>query len=240
MAELEITADEILEVGEAMEQLIPPIPTSYNGVMLVNPQLLHTFEIGRLQTEYAAKDGILRRTYRKATIEVYAGDGWLLELGIPVVPAELGYRVNVLQKVPLNSDRDNVPPSFVDHIAVEVINEMADTLTDEEATEPWVQKALADGRIKKGAFDTAIRKRFGDKAVFAVPGDPQANAAAEAAGYHVIHGRTMSADMRSNAKKYETLERSADIFPGLKPDELAQTREGKCPTCGRSLANKDG
>jgi hypothetical protein len=238
-ADIPMTDVELDEVNEAMQGLIPPVATTYNGVGLISPQMLHKFDVPRLQTEHSGDDGILRRTFRKAEVEVYAapdGKGELLELGIPVVEAPFGYRVNVLQKVPLNSDRDNVPPGFIDTLQVAVVNEMVDDISDEASREPWVQKAMADSRIKADVFAKGIRKRFGDKAVRAVPGDPQANAAAEAAGYHVIHGGAMAGGAWDNVRKHGTLETTSVVFPGLKPEQLAAQVKGKCPTCGHSLA----
>lgn len=237
-AEIKMTREEYAEVCDSIKHLIPPVHTTFNGAELDRPDSLARFDV-KLPTEIADSDGQIRRTVRTATVEVYEsldGHGELLELGVPVVETDNGYRVNVLQKVPLNVDRDNVTPAFIKAINVAVLNHMHDQLTPEAAAAPWTQEAAGDARAAKDAVRTVIAKRFGERAVIATPGDPIANATAERMGFTVIPGGALSADTWSNVRKHELLKPSAKVFPTPSADALAAANEaagGKCPLCGK-------
>lgn len=234
-AEIRLTRDELAEVNDAMRQLVPPVPTLYNGVDLDRPSPVCSFET-KLPTEIADADGQLRRTVRQAKVEAYAaedGQGRLLEMGIPVVETENGYRVNVLQKIPLTFDRDNVQPSFLRAIQAALLNHVHQELTPEEAAKPWVQEAAGDARATPEAVKAMVVKRFGDRAVVANPGDPLANANAAASGYTVIPGGALSADAWANVRKHELILPSSKVFPSPKPEEMAEANAGKCPLCGK-------
>lgn len=231
--EIRMTRDEMREAAEQMLRLIPPIPTSFNGRRIERPEPIHTFE-ATLPTVTVDADGYLKPSRRKCVIELYAGDGEILELGIPVVECDLGYRVNVLQKVPLNSDRDNVPPSFVKALRVEILNEMHDRI--EDVGEPWVSEAISDARCKGEAVRSVVRGRFGERAVVAVPGDPVANATAESRGYTVVHGGALPAGAWANVRKHEIVPASSKLFPSPtaeQTEKAAEMMEGKCPLCGK-------
>lgn len=232
---ISMTRDELAQVEQDVARLIAPVPTTFNGRTLDQPKLLKTLQ-AKLPTELADADGAIRRSTRVATIELYSADdatGEILELGIPVVEAEIGYRVNVLQKIPLNLDRDNVTPTFLKALRVAVVNAMAEQLPEDVASEPWVMDAIADSRINRDAFAEIQKKRFGDRAVVATPGDPVANAQAEANGFTVIHGGAMSAGAWANARKFESLPAASAVFPTPKPQELAGRK--LCPACNRPM-----
>lgn len=237
-AEIRMTRDEFSDVCDRMLHLIPPVRTTFNGVEIDRPDSIARFDV-KLPTEIADTDGLLRRTVRTATVEVYeATDGGeLLELGIPVVELDAGYRVNVLQKIPLNMDRDNVNPGFVRAIQAALLNHVHEQLTPDEAAKPWAQEAAGDARASRAAVKSIIKTRFGDHAVIATPGDPVANARAEAAGFTVIPGGALSGDLWANIKKNDVLLPSSKVFPTPRPDQVAAQREGAgtCPTCGRSF-----
>jgi len=233
VAEIRMTRDELDDVNEQMRRLIPPVNTTYNGKPIGTPAMLAKFET-KLPTEIAGDDG-LRRTVRTATVEVYEGDGQVLELGIPVVETDNGYRVNVLQKIPLNMERDNVTPGFLRTLNAALLNVVHDHLTADEAAAPWAQEAASDSRATPAAVKSVIAKRFGERAVIATPGDVMANANAEAAGFTVIPGGAMPAGLWANIRKHELLTPAGQAFPTPKPEDLAERAKGKCPLCGKSL-----
>jgi hypothetical protein len=220
-----------------MRRMIPPVSTTIDGVEIERPDSLCRFTT-RLPTEIADADGNLRRTMRQCEVEVYEGDesGEILEMGVPVVECDMPYRVNVLQKIPLNMDRDNVTPAFLKALQADVLNHMHDQLDAEEACESWVVEAAADARASTQAVDAVVRQRFGERAVIAVPGDPIANAQAEANGYTVVHGGSMSSGMWANVKKAGALLPASQVFPTMSAEQRAQAaaaRGGACPMCGR-------
>ena len=169
-----------------------------------------------------------------AHFEVYdlGGDtGEILEMGIPVVECSMPFRINVLQKVPLNSDRDNVPPAFLRQLQVAVLNHMHDRLNEERVTEAWVDEASGDGGASKDAVAGVVRKRFGERAVSATPNDPTANARAEVNGYTVIPGGAMNRGLWSNARNHGLVIPASQVFPSPSPRQQAAAT--RCPTCGR-------
>jgi len=235
-AEIRMTRDELGEVGEAVRRLIPPVPTRFNGQLLDQPAPLVTFET-KLPTEIADAEGQLRRSVRLARVEVFetCGPGELLELGIPVVETDNHYRVNVLQKIPLNSDRDNVSPAFLRAIQAALLNHVHGQLDPEQAAEPWVQEAAGDARATADAVREVLAKRFGDRALVATPNDPMANAQAEAAGFTVVPGGALSAGTWANVRKHGLLVPASKAFPTPKPEVLAERNQNLCPTCQRPL-----
>ena len=88
----------------------------------------------------------------------------LYEMGLPVVETGDKWHVNIGQKVPLNRDRDNVRPAYLQAVRVAVLNAAYDLLTtDEEATAGWVKLAGADHRCSDEAIKHLVRLRFGEK-----------------------------------------------------------------------------
>lgn len=237
LAEIRMTRDELEACVDAMRRLLPPVATTFNGRELLRPDSLATFRV-KLPTEIADADGLLRRTTATATVEVFeAGDGAgeLLELGVPVVETDNGYRVNVLQKVPLNMDRDNVTPGFLRAVNAAVLNHLHEHLSPEAAAAPWAQEAAGDARATPEAVKAVLVKRFGERAVIATPGDPTANAMAEAAGFTVIPGGAMSGDAWANVRKHELLVPAGKAFPTPSAEDLAKRAASKqaCPLCGK-------
>lgn len=236
-AEMRMTRSEYEDALAFVQRMIPPVETTLNGVPIPRPDSLCRFST-RLPTEIADADGNLRRTIRTCEVEVFdAPDGGeILEMGVPVVDCDMPYRVNVLQKIPLNMDRDNVTPAFLKSLQAEVLNHMHDRLDSEEACEAWVAEAAADARASTEAVGSVVRQRFGDRAVIAVPGDPLANAQAEASGYTVVHGGAMSSGMWANVRKGNTLLPSSRVFPtptAAERKNIAEAAGGTCPLCGR-------
>jgi hypothetical protein len=212
---------------DGMQRLIPPagIRTHFTvaGTEIDLPvrQQIASFYTS-LPTEIADGEGILRRAIRKTSVEVYEpldGEiGALYEMGIPVVETGDRYHVNVGQKVPLNLDRDNVPPSYLRDIRTLVLNAVHDRITDgETANAAWVREALADENVAPEAVSTVVQLRFGQKAVAFDPSDPEANNQAVAHGYTVVHGRQMSKAEWGNVRRTEMLAPAGRVFPTAKP-----------------------
>lgn len=244
--EVRMTRDEYEACCDQVRRLIPPVVTdkgpngvtTFNGRQIVRPELVAEF-ITRLPTEIAGEDGQMRRTTDKAAVQVFEASegGDILELGVPVVESDNGYRVNVLQKIPLNMDRDNVTPAFLRAVNAALLNELHQHMTPEAAAAPWAQEAAGDARATPQAVKSVIEKRFGERAVIATPNDPIANAQAEAAGYTVIPGGALSGDLWGNIRKHQLLTPSSQVFPTPKPEDLAklQAQKQPCPTCGRPM-----
>lgn len=232
--EIRMTRDELEEVCDSMRTLIPPVQTTFNGREIMRHDSAGSFDV-KLPTEIADADGQLRRTVRVTTVKVYesSGPGDILELGVPVVETDNGYRVNVLQKIPLNMDRDNVTPAFLRSVNVALLNFLHEQITPEQASAPWAQEAAGDSRAQREAVQSVVKARFGERAVVATPNDPIANARAEAAGFTVIPGGAMSGDAWANVRKHDLLTSTGKLFPSLTPEQQAKVAATACPLCGK-------
>ena len=140
-----MTREEYPEVCDYLRSLLLPenVVVTFNGDRLLPRKPLRTFEAS-LETLVADDAGVMRPRVRKTQVSIYeALPGEvpsLYEMGLPVVETGDKWHVNVGQKVPLNRDRDNVKPAYLQAVRVAVLNAAYDLLTtDEEATAALVQ-----------------------------------------------------------------------------------------------------
>lgn len=186
-----LTKAEVAAVERLIYRLLPPdgVKTTFNGKEIPRREPRYIFEIS-LRTERADDEGYLRPTTRKTTVQVFErqGDevGSLYELGIPVVETGDSYHVNIEQKVPLNTDRDNVPPSFMRDVRAAVLNAIHSELDSETAGEKWIDDAMEDESIEPDAVQSVVTARYGERVVTADPSDREAEKIAVAEGYTVI------------------------------------------------------
>src|ERR1035437_6520899 len=144
---LRMTNEEIEHCAGMMRQLISPanIATLFNGEV-IPPRSPVATTTAALPTEIADEEGYLRRTSRKTAIEIYEPEpdetATLYEMGIQVVETGDRWHVNVTQKIPLNVDRDNVPPSYMALIRTVVVEATRERLTVEDANSTWVRDAI--------------------------------------------------------------------------------------------------
>jgi hypothetical protein len=215
---VKMTRDEIATTVEAVKQLIPPehISTTFNGKKLERPKMIRSIEM-RLPTFVADAEGCLRPTIRTTQVEVFlpreGEKAKLYEMGIPVVETGDKYHYNVCQKVPLNMDRDNVPPAYLQTLRTLALNETFDLLDKEEANDPWVRAASADKRCKAEATSVIADFRFGQKRVAYDPSDPEANNAAVANGYTLVTGGMASKQEWDNMKAADLIRPAGQVCP---------------------------
>lgn len=202
-ATVRLNKDEQEEVARLVDTLIPPagITTTYNGEIVQPREADRSFD-ATLPTEVADQEGILRPSRRKTAVEVYTPWGTeephIYEMGIPVCEHDGKYHVNVMQKVPLNFNRDNVTPAYLRQLREVVLDNTFDLLTQEEAHKPWVAEALPNASNE--AVQRVITERFGEKVVIFDPSCPEANKRAVEQGYAVIHGRQLPSGTFSRVK----------------------------------------
>jgi hypothetical protein len=121
---------------------------------------------------------------------------------LPVVAVGDKWHVDIQQKVPLNLERDNVSPSYLQSVRVAVVNEMAGFLTEDDASSTWVRQAAGDSRVNAPAFNGIMDLRFGDMRVTQDPSDPEANLIAASRGYLVIGSAALSREEWENVRRF--------------------------------------
>jgi hypothetical protein len=229
-ATMRMTREDAIEAFHELDRLITPthIRTviTFEGFGEDVQGYIHTAPRGnctrfeaQLQTELAGEDGVIRQTERIAEVEAWrigATDGWLYEMGIPVVEIGGPFNVNVTQKVPLNVDRDNVRPAFLRRVRAHVLNEAFVHITSEDdARAPWVDEAMGSQNPKPTA--DALRHimdlRFGKKRVAYDPSDKEGSQIAMSKGYTVVHGGSLPADVWENVRETETIRPAGKVTP---------------------------
>jgi hypothetical protein len=204
---MRMTREELAEVEAAVQRLIPPIGcgTVFNGTALPSREVLRKFE-ATLPTDISDEEGYLRRTQRKTEVTIHEVQkdetATLYEMGIPVVELSGGepWHVNVHQKIPLNVDRDNVTPAYLQTVRVLLANEMKDSLSKEGADQVWVNAATEDERIDSQAVETVLDHRFGKKRAIFDASDPEANKQLMNEGFSIIHGGSLSKGQWNNVR----------------------------------------
>ena len=133
-AEIPLTAGEYEAMIGTIRSLLPPagIETSLNGEVIPARPLVRSVE-ATLPTEISDGAGNLRPTRRKTVIELFdplpGAAAGLYEMGIPVVETGDRWHYNILQKVPMGFDRDNVTPAYLSAVRTAVFNATHDLLT---------------------------------------------------------------------------------------------------------------
>jgi len=215
--------EERVSVVAAFMKLIPPVgvvTTMNDSTVLPARAALRVVE-ATLPTEIADDEGVLRRSSRKTSVEIYeplpGETASVYEMGIPVVETGDRFHYNVLQKVPLNSDRDNVTPSYLRELRTLALNAAYETVKGEEAASPWVRDAAEDGNVSLSAVHHVVTERFGEKRVISDPSDPEGTKLAASMGYTVIAPGSLSKDEWSNVKKWAAALPAGQVTPSPKP-----------------------
>lgn len=223
---LRMTRAEAMEMVQAIQSVIPPagmrvaflcsIDGRESSAELRRRRPLSTFA-ATLATEIADDEGYLRATRRQTVVEVHeCGVGEtakIYEMGIPVVETGDAWHVNVMQKVPLSFDRDNVTPAYLRTLRAEVANHMRTALTPEIAAKPWVSDALASGQLEDDAVRSIITARYGEKVVVRDPSDAEGTKNAVSQGYQVIEPGSFDKDQWAAIRKAEAALPAGRVTP---------------------------
>lgn len=221
---LRMTDAELAETERVVRSLIAPagFVTLFNGHPLYSREWVTEFH-ATLPSELADMDGYLRPTRRLTSVEVYEPEDGetptLYEMGIPIVETGDRFHVNVMQKVPLNTDRDNVTPSYLRDLRALVLNETANLLTEDDSGEKWIDDALADDLVDPRAVERTLELRFGEKRVIFDPSDLEANRIATSKGYTVIPGNALSKGAWGNVRRAEAALPAGQVTPSPKAYE---------------------
>lgn len=201
-----------------LKRLIAPIPTTINGVTMTADTPLNTIS-ATLPTMVANEHGDFTRTERMTTVVVYpinaVRPAAIYEMGIPVVDIDLPWSLDVQQKVPLNRDRDNVTPAYLQQLQVLAFNAMYCEMEPREFKNDWARAAAGDERAMPIAVNHSLEQRFGAKRVAYDPSDQEANRIAMSKGYTVVHGGSLSGGEWANARL--TTKPAGQVTPSPKP-----------------------
>jgi hypothetical protein len=219
---IRLKKEEVQRIEEAVRQVIMPpgITIYFNGEMNGAWDPVKIFG-GTLATVITDDEGYLRPTRRKTDIEVYEIDGdetpHLYELGIPVVPIDCTWHINVVQKVPLNSDRDNVTPAYMRELLALVLNEMHERMSKETTKAAWINEALETGGIDKAAVDTVMTGRYGKKRMTQDPSDREAEKFGMSQGYTVIPSGSYTKPQWKTIRESGTVLPAGQVTPSPRP-----------------------
>ena len=183
------------------QNIIPPKDVEFlvNGKVIDRLPIYKSF-IEELPSITKDDEGNLVKTKRKTEIELFKTDEhFIYEMGIPVVSTDIGFSINVNQKIPLSKDRDNVSPSYLKKLKTYILNHTSSDLSEEETKSSWVQEALenADTHAVKDVIDV----RYGDDAVVFDVKDHEANKKAFADDKNVITGGSFNSQVWDNIRK---------------------------------------
>jgi len=211
------------EVVTALQNLIVPdgVTLHVNGIVVGRHAPVKVISDVTLPTEIADDEGILRRSARQCKVEIHRefgslDGGWIYEMGIPVVETGDKYVVNILQKVPLNMERDNVTPAYLRAIRTLVVNHMFDDLNPGDAATSLVNDALSDKDVAPEAVERALDLRFGQKRAIFDPTDLEANNNLVAQGYTLIKGSQLTKEQWNNVKAHGNVKPAGQIAPTRK------------------------
>lgn len=215
---IHMSDEEQATVHDAVKLLIPQpkIETRFNAILLENWQPAKELE-AKLPTEISDHEGGLHKLIRKTVVRCYPlKDGEaarIYEMGIPIVEHDCAFHCDIMQKVPLTIDRENVTVQFVRLLRTAVFNATHDVLTTEDVNHEWAQTAIESGHAKPEAVEDYMGKRFGELRASYDPSDPEANNAAVANGYTVVHGSMLSREAWKNVRGAEAITPAGQLFP---------------------------
>lgn len=160
------------------------------------------------------QDGVLRRTQRKTAAHILKTEGKsrLYEMGIPVTEIDCQFDIDVQQKVPLSTDRETVPLSFLALLYAEVLNATHEDIPSERSSDVWVREATKHPRVNPDAVKSIVKKRYGEKVVVANVRDANSIDEALSHGYRVVYGSEMSKEEWENIKQANAIPSSSEVF----------------------------
>lgn len=220
--EIKMTEEQYAEIRQGIRSIIPDesVKILFNGESVPHRKPVLTFT-AKLKTEAADEEGQMKRFQEETEVRLYEPmnheKAMLYELGIPVVATGDRWHVDVRQRVPLNSERDNVPAEFLENVRAFVVNHAHEMLTEDEASEKWVREAAGSKLIEKEAYEAVETKIHGEKKVIADPSDPESISRAVAEGYTPIFGRTLTPEEFKNNRRFNTISSSSSLFPSPRP-----------------------
>jgi hypothetical protein len=190
--DLKLTKDQAGDIVGDLQRLVPAIPTFVCGIQLPAAEVVGTFQ-AILPTVTTDAEGRFVRTQRRTDVRIYQvtdeRPAAIYEMGIPVVAIDLPWSVDVQQKVPLNRDRDNVTPAYLQELRVHVLNHMATVMKPPTSSARTGRRAAAGDqkRRTRRRSQRSLDARFGTNGGWPSTRPTwKRNRLATAAGYTVV------------------------------------------------------
>jgi len=212
-AHYKMNKQEAAEFVTLVQAIIVPegITFKFNDTVIERPAPVKAVK-ETLDTVYWDAEGQMHETRRQTDVELFEAHGpaWILELGIPVVEHDGRFHVNIGQKVPLSTSRDNVKPSYLRKLREVTLNATFDILTSVDQKSTWVKDVVATASDE--AFDSVMEGIYGKNAVIMDPSNPEAVKRAYDQGRQVIGGRTLSTDMWDRMRERQTFKPAGQVI----------------------------
>jgi hypothetical protein len=210
------TKEEYQELIDHAKKLLSPTNVEYyvNGERIQSKIVFKSFKC-QLNTEIYDYDiGNWKTVKRETDVHLVESNGqsYIFEMGIPIMPTDCKWHIDVQQRVPLTLDRESIRPSYLQDLYAEVLNNTYNDVKEENASEIWVRTATKDERIQKDAVKTIMEKRFGEKYLVATPSNPVANDDAIANGYNLINGGELSGEEWDILREHDLSTSTQDVF----------------------------
>lgn len=225
--------DTVDEFDHYFQQFIVPpnVTLKLNGRTVSHRQVQDTVG-AQLTTEiYNPDSHSWQKPRRKTQIELVEvqedENSFIYEMGIPVAPAEwtVPFHANVLQRVPMNPNRDALASGFAKRIHTACLPTLLPALDQQQVTADWV--GAAGTACSPEVQQDVIAKAFGDRAVRSVPtmGKRDFDDDAERIGANIVKTSQMSTGFREMAKLHLPSSRDTVIEEeSSKSKEMASKR----------------
>ena len=114
---------------------------------------------------YDPAEDRVRRRQRATAVEIHprrGGSPMIHELGIPVdaAPWELPYDINVMQKTPLDADRDMLPDKYKEKLIGDLIGHMSDAYIEYMDARGEAPAEIADSRRNAASLSDDARRKL--------------------------------------------------------------------------------
>lgn len=154
------------------------------------------------------KDGIQIEDYKHTDVELYPSkdkkNGWLYEMGIPVMLTDIPYDINICQRIPMNDNRNQVKDDYLRMLKSYIINNIIDELKAEDIF-GWASEGISTYYIDKCVKEKIIKIVSGRSSINdVVLKSPKKiyNDKAKQHGKSIININNMSYQMRNIFEEY--------------------------------------
>lgn len=213
--ELKGKMSEYNEMIDFAKKIIVPLGITYSVNDFVIPNALHPVEESfetSLLTEIE-EDKIIKKVIRKTEIHLLREDkSYIYEMGIPVTEIDCQYSINVMQKIPLGTDRETIHHKFLSDLFAEVLNHTFEKFNEDNASEVWINTALSNKRITAEAIQQIIKQRYGENVLVANNFDKNSIDEAISNGYRVIAGSEFAKDVWGKIRENNLIQSTSDLF----------------------------